>query len=126
MALRTLRRLCDSPALTRSGRKHFRDRRKPPIVTVADKQINLDGAPSAQILRASSPIPPCFPRHTSASPAPLCFRPNPLAISRQDDGGISLVAMANAKMDAVQIQDTPVLEASGALATLQIVASGSG
>ena len=44
----------------------------------------------------------------------------------QDDGGISLVAMANAKVDAVQVQDTPVLEASGARATLQIVASSSG
>src|SRR5579864_5908492 len=29
--------------------------------------------------------------------------------SRQDNGGISLVAMTNAEMSAVQVQDTPVL-----------------
>ena len=45
---------------------------------------------------------------------------------RQDHGGISLVAMTNAEMNAVQVQDTPVLKASVVLATLQIVASGSG
>ncbi len=34
--------------------------------------------------------------------------------------------MTNAEMHAVQVQDTPVLEASVVLATLQIGASGSG
>ncbi len=80
-------------------------------------------APLMRLASVDKEWPKRVPR---PQPAPLCFRPDQRAICRQDNGGISLVAMTNAEMNAVQVQDTPVLEASVVLAKLQIVSSGSG
>src|SRR2546425_11681117 len=55
MAPSTLRRLCDSPALTRSSRKECRDRSQQSIMTVSDNEINLDGASPSQVLQQANP-----------------------------------------------------------------------
>jgi hypothetical protein len=95
-------------------------------MTVSDNEINLDCASPSQVLRASQTHPSLL-SSAQAEPRQHLFVSGQInSQGRQNHGGISLVAMTNAEMNAVQVQDTPVLEASVVLAKLQIVASGSG
>jgi len=47
--------LMHSTALTRGGRKEFRDRGQQSILPVSDNQINVGGSSSPQILQEASP-----------------------------------------------------------------------
>jgi hypothetical protein len=51
MAFKTLRCLCDLPALTRRGRKQLRYRDQQPVMAVGDDQIDVGGSSSAQVLQ---------------------------------------------------------------------------
>ena len=82
-------------------------------------QIDLGGSSPAQIVQQADPSvlaflgagPQCQHLFVSCQIHPYCC---------QNDGGIGLVAMTNAEMHAIQVQDTPVLLES-ARARQQIV-----
>jgi hypothetical protein len=77
IALRTLRCLCDLPALTRGSRKQFLHGCEQSVMTVAHDQINLGGSPCAQVLQEADPAIFVLLCTGDASLTPLCSRSDP-------------------------------------------------
>ena len=70
-------------------------------------QVNLSSPSCTQIVQEAEP--PLFALLGACSQSQHLFVALQIrAQGRQDDGGIGLVPMTNAEMDAIQVQDAPV------------------
>jgi hypothetical protein len=100
--------LVHQTALTRGGRKPLRDRRQQSIMAIRHDQINLGYSSPAQILQEAVPSILAFlGANLQSQNLFVSFQIH--AQGGQDDRGIGLVAVTNAEMHAIQVQDTPML-----------------
>src|SRR2546427_13080625 len=104
IAFKTLRCLCEPPALPRGCRKQFRDSCKQSIMAVGDYQIDVGCSSRPQVLQEASPSILAFLR-TGAPRQNLFVSCQVHSQGRQNDGGIGLVPMTNAEMHAIQVQN---------------------
>ena len=84
-------------------------------MSISDDQINLGRSSCSQVLQEASPSIFAL---LSTGPQRQHFLVSCQVYSQgdEDHGRISLFSMTHTEMDAIQIENTPMLEASGARA----------
>jgi hypothetical protein len=100
--------LMQETALPRRRWKQARHRRQQSVVAVGDDEIHLGGSARSQVVQRTHPA--LFALLGTGTPRQHLFVASQVySQCGQDHGRVGLISMTRAEMDAIQVQDAPVL-----------------